>query len=112
MVVEYFYYWILHQGNLSAIDKDTQTIKVIHYEADHLFVTRTIMEDTVRMNLQYHFLVHLYNQSNKMIYIYEETLERARKRIDEQKWSSGNRSRDFLSKLRSKEIRFMNNAYT
>ncbi|XP_060572677.1 uncharacterized protein LOC132730718 [Ruditapes philippinarum] len=94
VIVEYLYYLIWHQGILSYKDESTKTIKVIHYGADHLFATRTIMEDTMKLDLRYDN-IWIYRGHPRRCYKAGVVLENARKRLGEQRWERGNRSWDF-----------------
>lgn len=90
----YKYYWIPHQAILSEVDKTNQTIKVIHYGADHVLAVRTIMEDTISLNLKYSTL-NIYRADPEKVNSPDEILRLARKTLGEKKWKAGNRSLDF-----------------
>lgn len=93
-IVEYNYYWIPHQAILSEIDEKEGQIKVIHYGARHLFAPRTIMEDTMKLNLKYDTLT-IYRADPKKANSRKRVLSMARSRLGEQNWKAGNRSWDF-----------------
>ncbi|XP_045209733.2 uncharacterized protein LOC123561432 [Mercenaria mercenaria] len=107
IIVEYRYYWIWHQGILSYKDEKRKRIKVIHYGADHLFATRTIMEESMQLDLRYDN-IWIYRGHPRQCYKAGIVLEKARKRLGEQRWEAGNRSWDFCKdcvlKKRSKEV--------
>jgi len=93
-IIEWKYYNIPHQGILSDVDKKRNTIKVIHYGTSHLFATRTIVEEELKIDLR---------NDNLGIYRCDPTLSNkadaivvnAKQRIGEQRWKKGNRSWDF-----------------
>ncbi|KAH3868637.1 hypothetical protein DPMN_031788 [Dreissena polymorpha] len=97
-IVEFTYYGINHQGILTEFDEEHKTITVIHYGSHSLFSTRTIMEDTLDMDLK--------TQSLKMYQCVDgmrhnepsEVIRKAKTRLGEQKWRAGNRSWDFCLK--------------
>lgn len=107
VIVEYRYYWIWHQGILSYKNEGTKEVRVIHYGADHIFATRTITEDTLKLDLRYDN-IWMYRGHPRKCYKAEVVLENARKRLGEQMWCKGNRSWDFCKdcvlKKRSKEV--------
>ena len=92
-IIEYDYYWIKHQGIVSEIDAKRNEVKVIHYGACHIFAVREIMEDTLKINLKRSQLV-VYRTDPRDCYKSHEIVARARRRLGEKDWKSGNRSWD------------------
>ena len=94
LIIEWTYYWIPHQGIVSGVDKKQKTVKVIHYGARHLFATRTIIEEELRIDLHRDDL-RIYRCDPAMSNKASVILDKAKKRLGEQRWQWGNRSWDF-----------------
>ena len=94
IIIEYRYYCIWHQGIVSAVDRQRKTVKVIHYGACHIFAARTIMEDTLKVDLRKD-TISVYIADPTKTYKSTEIIERARARLGESDWKDGNRSWDF-----------------
>ena len=71
-----------------------KTVKVIHYGARHIVAPRTIMEDTLKIDLRKD-TISVYIADPTKAYTSMEILERARARLGESDWRGGNRSWDF-----------------
>lgn len=93
MIVEYTYYRISHQGIISDVNEKEKTIKVIHYGAEHLFATRTVVEDSLKLDLRRNALSLYIADPTKANKPYD-ILRKARERLGEQEWREGNRSWD------------------
>ena len=94
IIIEFSYYWRWHQGIVSAVDRMEKTVKVIHYGARHIVAPRTIMEDTLKIDLRKD-TISVYIADPTKAYTSMEILERARARLGESDWRGGNRSWDF-----------------
>ncbi|KAH3868626.1 uncharacterized protein LOC127870331 [Dreissena polymorpha] len=94
-IVEFTYYGIDHQGILTECDEDQRKITVIHYGTRGYFSTRTIMEDTLDMDLKTQSLkIYRYDGGRR----YNEpdlVVKKAKERVGERNWKAGNRSWDF-----------------
>ncbi|KAL3874833.1 hypothetical protein ACJMK2_037795 [Sinanodonta woodiana] len=92
-IVEFKYYWIWHQGILTEVDPTKKTIKVIHYGTKHLFATRTIVEEEFEVDPLKQD-IYISRADPQYSYTPDEVIGKARNRLGEQKWKSGNRSYD------------------
>ena len=93
-LVQYRYYWLWHHAIVSESNESARKIKVIHYGTDHLFARRTIMEDTLRVDLRHHDL-WVYRSDPTRSNSHDVIVQKARSRLGEQRWRRGNRSWDF-----------------
>ncbi|XP_052773448.1 uncharacterized protein LOC128212178 [Mya arenaria] len=93
-IVQYNYYWITHQGILSAVDETRETIKVIHYGAKHLFATRTIIEDEITLHLK-RDRIQIYRCHPSKCNKPDVVVAKAKARLGETDWRPNNRSLDF-----------------
>ncbi|XP_053378500.1 uncharacterized protein LOC128548127 [Mercenaria mercenaria] len=93
-LVEYPYYTIMHQGIISYVNEKEKTIKWIHYGTSHIFATRTIIEEELKLDLRFDN-IYIYRGHPGYCNKPSITLQKARKRLGEQNWGRGNRSWDF-----------------
>jgi len=98
-----FDYWGLkHDAVVTAVElEDSKANKVaqvtvIHYALDHIWSTRTIKEETIRMSLEKD-IVYKKSYSGCVPYPKQKAVERARSRFGEQRFHAvKNQSRDFV----------------
>lgn len=103
-IVEYKYYFIKHHGVVVGIDETKKTITVIHYGARHVLAPRTIIEETIKLDPKKE-TINVYNTDPRKLNTPKEIVQKAKDRLGEQNWKSGNRSWDFCLNCALKEER-------
>ncbi|XP_052783805.1 uncharacterized protein LOC128219809 [Mya arenaria] len=80
-VVSFEYWFFKHYGIVT--EKTSSGVKIVHYSTSHPFATRTIVEEKYALS---HTPMMKYDCSHLERYTPEETVRRARMRINETKW--------------------------
>ncbi|KAH3699757.1 hypothetical protein DPMN_074719 [Dreissena polymorpha] len=94
-IVEFPYWALNHQGVLTSFDEKKRVMTVIHYGTKGILATRTIMKETLNINLKKDSLKIYRCAKSVTPNDPDVVIANAEERVGEQNWRLGNTSWDF-----------------
>ena len=87
-VIEFKYYGLAHEAVVVKVEQaENVNTRLVHYNYNGLFGTRTIVEEAFSFNFLSDVYIHDYSENKVSVYEPAEVVRRARSRVGEQKFN-------------------------